>query len=95
MGSVAAHPGTREVGVKAQVGDRLVVAGDDDRTGVIIGLPHPDGSPPYVIRWLSSGHIALVVPGPYARIVPPERDREAGVHPAGRTDGPGHSTEAM
>jgi hypothetical protein len=56
--------------VRAQVGDRLVPDGDDSRAGLIIGLPHQDGSPPYVVRWLADGHVALVYPGPYARIVP-------------------------
>lgn len=59
--------------MKAQVGDRLVIAGDDDRVGLVIGLRHPDGSPPYVIRWLNGGHVALVFPSQYARIVPAER----------------------
>lgn len=55
--------------MRAQVGDRLVPDGDDSRSGLIIGLEHEDGSPPYVVRWLADGHIALVYPGPYARIV--------------------------
>lgn len=57
-------------GVKAHVGDRLVVNGDESRAGVIIRLQHADGSPPYVVQWLADGHIALVYPGPYARVVP-------------------------
>jgi hypothetical protein len=55
--------------MKAHVGDRLVPGGDRRRAGVIIGLRNADGSPPYVVRWLSDGHIALVFPGPYTRIV--------------------------
>jgi hypothetical protein len=62
-------PWLRRQAMKAQVGDRLVPDGDTDRTGLVIGLPNADGSPPYVIKWLSSGHIALVSPGPYARIL--------------------------
>jgi Domain of unknown function (DUF1918) len=58
--------------MRAQVGDRLIPDGDPGRVGVIIGLHNADGSPPYIIRWLSSGHVALVSPGPYARIVPGE-----------------------
>lgn len=56
--------------MKARVGDRLVRNGSDGR-GVceIIGLHHADGSPPYVVRWLSDGHIALLYPGPYTRLV--------------------------
>ncbi len=57
--------------MRAQVGDRLLPEGRDSRrAALIIGLQHPDGSPPYVVRWLADGHVALVSPGPYARIVP-------------------------
>ena len=52
----------------AQVGDRLVV--DRDRIGIVVGVPAGDGSPPYIIKWLKDGHIAMVMPDPYARIVP-------------------------
>ncbi len=56
--------------MKARVGDRLIVEGDAERIGVVIGLQHETGAPPYVIKWLSDGHVALVFPGPYARIIP-------------------------
>jgi hypothetical protein len=55
--------------MKARVGDRLLPDGDQRRAGVIIGLQHADGSPPYVVKWLSDGHIALVFPGPYTKVV--------------------------
>jgi Domain of unknown function (DUF1918) len=55
--------------MKAEVGDRLVPDGDIHRVGVIIGLRNADGSPPYVVKWLNDGHIALVVPGPYTHVV--------------------------
>ena len=54
----------------ARVGDRLIVEGDAARTGLIIAVPHDDGSPPYIVKWLSDGHIAMVSPGDFARIVP-------------------------
>ncbi len=60
----------------ADVGDRLVMDGDPSRTGLIIGVPHQDGSPPYVVKWLANGHIAMVSPDQFARVIP------AG-HPAG------------
>jgi Domain of unknown function (DUF1918) len=78
--------------MKARVGDRLVVAGDDDRVGVVIGLQHEDGSPPYVIRWLSGGHVALVSPGPYARIVPAEQAPADDAPTAPHRNGDGHAT---
>ncbi len=56
--------------MKARVGDRLIQDGDLDRIGLVIGLRNADGSPPYIIKWLSGGHIALVFPRPYARMVP-------------------------
>ena len=55
--------------MKARVGDRLLPDGEQRRTGVIIGLKNADGSPPYVVKWLSDGHIALFFPGPYTKIV--------------------------
>jgi hypothetical protein len=55
--------------MRAEVGDRLIVDGAGGRREcVIIRLQHPDGSPPYVVRWLPEGHIALMVPGPYTRL---------------------------
>ena len=60
----------------AHVGDRLVIDGDPARTGLIIEVLHEDGSLPYVVRWLATGHIAMVSPGHFARIIPPG-------HPAG------------
>lgn len=60
----------------AHVGDRLLAEGDSARTGLIIGVPHPDGSPPYIVRWLANGQIAMVFPGEFARVIPAS-------HPAG------------
>ena len=62
--------------MQAQVGDRLLVGHGRQRAGLVIGVPRDDGQPPYIIKWLSDGHIAMVFPDQYARIVP------AG-HPAG------------
>lgn len=62
--------------MRAQIGDRLILDGDAERTGVVIGVPRTDGEPPYVIKWLSNGHIAMVLPDAYTIRVP------AG-HPAG------------
>jgi hypothetical protein len=59
----------------AQVGDRLIVSGDSRRIGLIIGVPHHDGTPPYVVKWLATGHIAMVMPGQFARILRTGRDQ--------------------
>lgn len=56
--------------MRAQVGDTLVVPGPEIRTGLVIRVLGQDGAPPYVIKWQSDGHIAMVTPGEYARIVP-------------------------
>jgi Domain of unknown function (DUF1918) len=39
--------------MRANIGDVLVVAGSESRTGLIIGIVGQDGTPPYVIKWLS------------------------------------------
>ena len=48
--------------MRANIGDVLVVAGSESRSGLIIGVVGQDGAPPYVIKWLSGGHIAMVTP---------------------------------
>ncbi len=57
--------------MKAHRGDRLVLEGthvdDPRRIGIITDIQHPDGTPPYLVRWLD-GHETLVFPGPDARI---------------------------
>ena len=54
----------------ATVGDRLVVRAthvdEPDRDGEILGVPHSDGGPPYLVRWFDTGHETLVFPGPDA-----------------------------
>jgi Domain of unknown function (DUF1918) len=69
--------------MKAHVGDRLVPEGDLHRAGVIIEVPDADGAPPYVVKWLSSGHIALVFPGPYTKII-----RREPARPKSGSEGP-------
>ena len=54
--------------MRARIGDRLVVGAG--RIGEVVGVPSTDGSPPYIIKWLNGGHIAMVFPDQYARIIP-------------------------
>ena len=68
--------------MKARIGDRLLPDGEQCRSGVIIGLQHPDGSPPYIVKWLGDGHIALVFPGPYTKIVRRAPEDEAAQAPS-------------
>jgi hypothetical protein len=70
MAPRAGHAGAVIV-MRAHVGDLLVV--DTDRVGTVIGVPAEDGSPPYIIKW-KDGHIAMVQPDPYSRIVPAEQE---------------------
>ena len=67
-GPGAGDQGGEVVAMRAHVGDQLVVG--TDRIGVVIGVPAEDGSPPYIVKWLNGGHIAMVQPDQYARIVP-------------------------
>jgi Domain of unknown function (DUF1918) len=62
----------REATMIAHVGDRLVLEGthfdDVRRVGVITGVGHDDGAPPYHVRWLEDGRITMIFPGAEARI---------------------------
>jgi hypothetical protein len=63
---------TKEDAMKAKVGDRLVIdgtnLGEPRRVGVVTEVNHADGSPPYMVRWLTDDHESLVFPGPTARV---------------------------
>ncbi|WP_190199898.1 DUF1918 domain-containing protein [Streptomyces djakartensis] len=56
----------------AHLGDQLVIdsptTGAARRDGEIIGLHHPDGTPPYDVRWSDTDEVTLVFPGPDAHI---------------------------
>jgi Domain of unknown function (DUF1918) len=67
--------------MRAKAGDRIIVAGGTDRIGVVLSSLGPDGSPPYVIKWLKGGHIAMVSPDKYSRIVPAEHPAAPGPLP--------------
>src|SRR5262249_60776892 len=62
---------TKEDPMKAKVGDQLVIdgtnLGEPRPGGVVTKVTHPDGSPPYVVRWLNDNHESVVFPGPTAR----------------------------
>lgn len=78
-----AHAGA----MKAKVGDLLVVPGPESRAGRVIRVLGQDGTPPYVIKWQKDGHIAMVTPGPYSRIVPAGTNGVSGdVAEAGQAD---------
>lgn len=67
--------------MKANVGDWLVIKGTTtelaDQRGLITEVHGADGAPPYVVRWLASGHEATVFPGSDAIVVTAAEQREA------------------
>jgi hypothetical protein len=58
----------------ARVGDWIVVESarldGPHREGQVVQLRHPDGSPPYCVRWLDTDSITLAFPGPDALVLP-------------------------
>jgi hypothetical protein len=67
--------------MKANVGDWLVIKGTTvdrpDQRGLVSEVHSADGSPPYVVRWLETDHVATVFPGPDAVVVTTEELEEA------------------
>jgi Domain of unknown function (DUF1918) len=67
--------------MKAKVGDWLVIKGATvdrpDQRGLITEVHSSDGSPPYVVRWLETDHVATVFPGSDAVIATAEEQEEA------------------
>ncbi|HEX6345883.1 DUF1918 domain-containing protein [Umezawaea sp.] len=59
--------------MRAQTGDWLLVEQSSvdrpARRGRIVGVRRADGGPPYLVRWLDTGHETLVYPGPDAHVV--------------------------
>lgn len=73
----------------ARPGDWLVIEqasiDHEARRGLIEEVRSPDGAPPYFVRWLDTGHEALVFPGPDAHIVSAEEFHLAGTRASART----------
>jgi hypothetical protein len=67
--------------VKASAGDWLVVKGrTNDQTahrGLITEIRSADGAPPYLVRWIDTGHETLVFPGPDAVVIASEDQQAA------------------
>ena len=59
-------------GRSAEVGDTLVIDGGGmgglPRLGTIIAVTGQDGSPPYLVRWLTGEYESRVLPGPGAHV---------------------------
>jgi hypothetical protein len=67
--------------MKAQVGDWLVIKGTTtelaDQRGLITDVHGADGSPPYVVRWVNTGHEATIFPGSDVLIVTAAEQQKA------------------
>ena len=67
---------TEVIAMAAHVGDWLLVPTDSSgghvRRGQVVGIPHPDGSPPYRVRWLDDEHESLLFPPPDTRLECPD-----------------------
>jgi hypothetical protein len=59
--------------MKAAIGDQIIVdgtrGGSDRLDGEVIGLHHPDGTPPFDVRWSDSGSVSVFFPGPDTRVL--------------------------
>jgi hypothetical protein len=67
----------------AAVGQWLVVHGRTvdapSREGQIVRVAHPDGSPPYLVRWTDTDRESVVFPGPDSTVL------DHAPHASGRT----------
>jgi uncharacterized protein DUF1918 len=58
--------------LRAEVGDTLIIDAGGlagiPRTGEIVAVTSPDGSPPYRVRWLAGEYESVIFPGPGARV---------------------------
>jgi|KBSSwiStaDraftv2_1062776.scaffolds.fasta_scaffold2895483_2 uncharacterized protein DUF1918 len=66
--------------MRARVGDWLIVPNDRGgahvRRGQVVAVTHPDGTPPYRVRWLDDDHESLLIPPPDTRLHRPRRTAE-------------------
>ena len=57
--------------MQATVGDQILIhsqhVDERVRSGEIIDVRGPDGTPPFMVRWVD-GHEALIFPGPDAHV---------------------------
>jgi hypothetical protein len=78
---IGSTPTIEESMMKANVGDWLVIKGTTtelaDQRGLITEVHGADGAPPYVVRWLASGHVATVFPGSDAIVITAAEQQQA------------------
>jgi hypothetical protein len=67
--------------MQAKMGDWLGIKGpateQSDHRGLITEVRSSEGSPPYVVRWLDTGRVAMVFPGPDAVVVTADEQKAA------------------
>ena len=58
--------------MRAKIGDRILIGGhrvgQPDRQCEVLEVRHPNGEPPYVVRWGDTGHEDLFFPGSDATV---------------------------
>jgi hypothetical protein len=54
--------------MRAEAGDKLLAGSGS--IAIIVDVLGADGHPPYIVRWLPAGNIAMVDPDPYSRVIP-------------------------
>jgi hypothetical protein len=68
----------------AQVGNWLVIRSrfldTPVRLGQIVEVSHPDGGPPYVVRWSDDDRTSVVFPGPDAAVMDDPPTATVGSH---------------
>ena len=73
--------------MKALVGDRIAIMSrhldEAVRTGEIIEVHGAGGEPPFVVRWLDTGHTGVLYPGPDALVQHHDGGEETGEEGAG------------
>jgi hypothetical protein len=69
--------------MNARACDRLIPDGAPDRIGLVIGRRNADGSPPHVVKWPSGGRSVVVIPVPYAGILPGDNPANGAAEPDG------------
>lgn len=59
--------------MRAHVGDWLTLppgpGSSHARRAQIVGLLHPDGTPPYRVHWLDDDHFSILYPSPDTQLV--------------------------
>ena len=70
--------------MRAMAGDQLVSGSGS--IALILKVLGSDGHPPYIVKWLRGGNIAMVDPDAYARVVPADGSPSAGSGHGGQAD---------